>query len=60
MLAGFIASEPVLARPVLFLREKMLDSEKYDRARREYLSQEPLQLRKPGAKYPKREGLYGR
>ena len=38
----------------------MLDSEKYDRARREYLSQEPLQLRKPGAKYPKREGLYGR
>jgi hypothetical protein len=42
------------------LREKMLDDEKYDQARREYLSQKPLKLRKPGTKYPKREELYGR
>jgi len=42
------------------LREKMLDSEKYDQAQREYLSQKPLKLRKPGVKYPKREELYGR
>ena len=42
------------------LREKMLDSEKYDQAQREYLSQKPLKFRKPGAKYPKREELYGR
>jgi len=42
------------------LREKMLDNEKYDQARREYMSQKPLKLRKPGARYPKREDLYGR
>jgi hypothetical protein len=42
------------------LREKMLDDEKYDQARREYLSQKPLRLRKPGTKYPEREELYGR
>jgi plasmid stability protein len=42
------------------LREKMLDEEKYDQARREYLSQKPLKLRKSGIKYPKREELYGR
>ncbi len=42
------------------LREKMLDEEKYSQACREYLSQKPLLLRKPGAKYPKREELYGR
>jgi hypothetical protein len=42
------------------LREKMLDEEKYDQASREYLSQKPVKLKKPGAKYPKREDLYGR
>jgi len=42
------------------LREKMLDDEKYDQASRQYLSQRPLKLRKPGARYPKREELYGR
>jgi hypothetical protein len=42
------------------LREKMLDDEKYDQASREYLSQKPLKLRKPGVRYPKREELYGR
>jgi hypothetical protein len=44
----------------LMLREKMLDDEKYDQASREYLSQKPLKLRKPGARYPKRGELYGR
>lgn len=42
------------------LREKMLDEEKYDGARQEYLSQKPLPLRKPGAKLPRREELYDR
>jgi len=42
------------------LREKMLDEEKYEQASREYLSQKPVKLKKPGAKYPKREDLYGR
>jgi len=41
------------------LREKMLDDEKYDQASRDYLSQKPLQLRKRGVKYPRREELYG-
>jgi Arc/MetJ family transcription regulator len=41
------------------LREKMLDDERYDQAKREYLSQKPQKLRRPGAKYPKREELYG-
>jgi hypothetical protein len=42
------------------LREKMLDDEKYEQARREYLSQKPMKLRKPVAPHPKREDLYGR
>jgi len=42
------------------LREKMLDDEKYVEAGREYLSQKPLKLRKPGLPHPKREDLYGR
>jgi hypothetical protein len=42
------------------LREKMMDDEIYDRARREYLSQKPMNLRKPGTPHPKREDLYGR
>ncbi|MDH7512465.1 MAG: hypothetical protein QHH14_05925 [Clostridiales bacterium] len=42
------------------LREKMLDSKKYDQAQREYLSQKPLKIRKRGARYPRCEELYGR
>lgn len=42
------------------LLEKMLDDEKYERASRDYLSQRPLKLRKPGARYRKREDLYVR
>jgi len=42
------------------LREKMLDDERYDQARREYLSQKPQKLRRPDAPHPKREDLYGR
>jgi hypothetical protein len=42
------------------LRQKMDDDESYDRALYEYMSQKPLKLRKPGAKYPRREELYGR
>jgi len=42
------------------LREKMLDDEKYEQAGREYLSQKPVKLKKPGVPHPKREDLYGR
>jgi len=42
------------------LRDKMLDDEKYEQAGREYLSQKPVKLKKPGVPHPKREDLYGR
>lgn len=42
------------------LREKMLDDERYEQAGREYLSQKPVKLKKPGLPHPKREDLYGR
>lgn len=42
------------------LREKMLAEEKYAKAGQEYLAQKPLKLRRAGARYPKREDLYGR
>jgi len=42
------------------LREKMRDDDRYDQAGRDYLSQKPLKLRKPGTRYPKREELYDR
>jgi hypothetical protein len=40
------------------LREKMRDDDRYDQAGRDYLSQKPMKLRKPGTRYPKREELY--
>jgi len=40
------------------LREKMRDDDRYDQAGRDYLSQKPLKLRKPGTRYPKREELH--
>jgi plasmid stability protein len=42
------------------LREKMLAEENYAKAGQEYLAQKPLKLRRAGARYPKREDLYGR
>ena len=42
------------------LREKMLAEKNYQMAMEQYLSQPPKELKDPAAKYPTREGLYGR
>lgn len=42
------------------LREKMLEEKTYQMAMQQFLSQPPRMLKAPGAKYPRREELYGR
>jgi hypothetical protein len=42
------------------LREKMLQEENYEAAMKQYLSQPPRKLKRPGTRYPRREELHGR
>lgn len=42
------------------LREKMIEEENYDAAMKQYLSQSPQKLKRPGATYPRREELHDR
>jgi plasmid stability protein len=42
------------------LREKMVEEKSYQIARQQYLSRSPKKLKKPAAKYPRREELYAR
>ena len=42
------------------LRERMFEEETYQTAMQQYLSQSPRPLKKPGAKYPRREDLHDR
>jgi hypothetical protein len=42
------------------LREKMVEEQAYQVAKQQYLSRPPQKLKKRGAKYPRREELYGR
>jgi hypothetical protein len=42
------------------LREKMLQEQAYETAMEEFLSVEPVKLKKPGAGYPRRDKLHAR
>jgi len=42
------------------LREKMLEEQSYQAVMQEYLSRPPRKLKRPGARYPHREGLHDR
>jgi len=42
------------------LRGKMQEEQNYQAAKQHYLSQRPKKLKKPGARYPRREELHER
>jgi hypothetical protein len=42
------------------LREKMLQERSYEAAMEKFLSVDPVRLKKPGARYPRREKLHAR
>jgi hypothetical protein len=42
------------------LREKMVNTKSFDKAMERYFTQEPVRLKRPGSKYPRRHELHDR